>query len=234
MKKYKLPKEGFERVRRQVGKWALGLISFIYVLLFGLLMVYTAGDFNPLLIMIPISAIGTYFGWRRNIKRQEADWNSYELVIKEKEIIQTQDNREAIIIDKTEITEILNRNGFLVLKTGNVFRMLSIPQEIEQYDEIVAMLTEIKSIKQQSKQENKLLILKMGGFSLGLLLLMFVFFISQQLTTLLLTGSMLIGILIWSIIVIQKGNIDKSVKLYSFAVILVIVSILGKIYYQLF
>lgn len=235
MKKYKLPKEGFERIRRQYRKLGIGMFSLFLIMGLGILMVSRAGfNFKSLLVMVPLIGASVYFGWRRGLKREEEAWNSYELIIKGKEIIQTQDNRNPIIIDKTQIAEIIKNNGFLVLKTGDSFLMLSIPQEIEEYDEIVAMLAEIRPIKQQSKQANKLLILKIGGFVLGMLSLMLVFFTSQKLTTLLLTGSMLMGILIWSIIVIQKGNIDKRLKRNSFVLILFIVSILGKIYHQLF
>ncbi len=234
MKKYKLPKEGFERVRRQFSKWTLGLLSFMYGIGFTMLMIYTGSDFKTLLFMIPILGIGTYFGWRRSIKTQEEAWNSYELTINEKELIQTQDNRKAVIIDKSEITEIIKNNGFLVLKTADVYRALSIPREIENYEGIEKLLAEISPIRQQTKLENRFLILKIGGFVLGISLLLYSFIISQDLITSLLTGSVIIGGLIWSIVVIQKGNVDKRLKQQSFMVVLVILPILVKLYFQLF
>lgn len=234
MKKYRLPKEGFERVKRQIRNWTLGLMSFIYGIGFTMLMMYTESDFKTLLFMVPIIGIGTYFGFRRSMKRQKEAWNSYELTIKEKEIIQTQDNRKAIIIDKKEITEIINNNGFLVLKTADIYQMLSIPKEIEAYEEIEEILAGISPIKKQTKQENRFLILKVGGFVIGISLLMFVFITSQDQIISLLTGSVIIGGLIWSIIVMQKGNVDKRLKQQSFMVVLVILGVVAKLYFQLF
>jgi len=69
--------------------------------------------------------------------------------------------------------------------------------------------------------------------SVGVIILMVVFFTNNNKFVELATGIPLIIILIWSMITIQKSNIDSKIKKNSLITIVVILSIIGRLYFQI-
>jgi hypothetical protein len=76
--------------------------------------------------------------------------------------------------------------------------------------------------------ENKQIIL-----SIGMIVLMVVFFTSDNKIVELATGIPLLIILIWSMIAIQKSNIDSKLKRNSLITVIVILSVIGRLYFQI-
>ena len=66
--------------------------------------------------------------------------------------------------------------------------------------------------------------------TLGVIALMVVFSTSENKTIGIATGIPLLVFLIWSFIIIQKSNIDSTVKRISFVSIIVIFSIAARLY----
>ena len=68
--------------------------------------------------------------------------------------------------------------------------------------------------------------------SIGTIVLMVVFFTNNNKIVELSTGIPLLIILIWSMIAIQKSNIDSKLKRNSLITIIVILSIIARLYFQ--
>jgi hypothetical protein len=69
--------------------------------------------------------------------------------------------------------------------------------------------------------------------SIGTIVLMVVFFTNNNKIVELSTGIPLLIILIWSMIAIQKSNIDSNLKRNSLITIIVILSIIARLYFQI-
>ena len=69
--------------------------------------------------------------------------------------------------------------------------------------------------------------------SIGMIILMGVFFTNDNKIVELVTGIPLIIILVWSMIAIQKSNVDSKIKRNSLITIVVILSIIGRLYFQI-
>jgi hypothetical protein len=76
--------------------------------------------------------------------------------------------------------------------------------------------------------ENKQIIL-----TIGMIVLMVVFFTSNNKIVELATGIPLLIILIWSMIAIQQSNIDSKMKRNSLITVIVILSVIGRLYFQI-
>jgi hypothetical protein len=68
---------------------------------------------------------------------------------------------------------------------------------------------------------------------IGMSILMGIFYISNDKMVELVKGIPLIIILVWSMISTYKSNIDSKLKRYSLISIVVILSIFGRLYFQL-
>lgn len=71
------------------------------------------------------------------------------------------------------------------------------------------------------------------ALSIGMIVLMIVFFTSNNKILEVATGIPLLIILLWSIIAIQRSNVDSKIKRNSLVSIIVILSIIGRLYIQL-
>jgi len=70
-------------------------------------------------------------------------------------------------------------------------------------------------------------------FSIGTIILMAVFFTNNNIFIEMITGMPLIIGLVWSIITIQRSNVDSRIKRNSLITIVVILSIIGRLYIQI-
>ena len=67
----------------------------------------------------------------------------------------------------------------------------------------------------------------------GLFILMIVFYTNENTYIELATGIPLLGMLMWSIIVVQKSNVDSKIRRNSLVLLVVIASVLGRLYFQI-
>lgn len=69
--------------------------------------------------------------------------------------------------------------------------------------------------------------------SIGMIVLMTIFFTSNNKIVELSTGIPLLIILVWSMIAIQTSNLDSKLKKQSLTAIIVVVSVIGRLYFQI-
>ncbi|OQP48966.1 hypothetical protein A4H97_29210 [Niastella yeongjuensis] len=180
-----------------------------------------------------ILILGTFsFSLWRGIKKQKVMAESYELTISDQLICREQLNTPDISILVTEVIEIAKhpKGGFTIKGSRNNGTII-IPVQIEHYEQLEATLQQIHPITIKSnslfKKLQFLLPFIVGG------LMICVYAVNNKVIVGA-AGSVLTGLMIWSLIKIQKDkNVDRKTKNRTWIVLLVLVSVIASIIIKL-
>lgn len=190
-------------------------------------------DINVLPFVIPIIVISLAFGLLKGINRQKDLFESYKLVVNESEIIRKQNNTQTITIPHHEVKSISRSpKGILTVLGNSNHEMIIIPAQINNIDKLEQILSQIKPI---NNYEQKPFNEKYKGLLIPLMLaLMATTYISKNKLIVGISGTILILFLGYSFYEVQKNkNIDKKTKNGMWLLILVVLSILGNMYFKL-
>ncbi len=184
-------------------------------------------------IAIPVSILGVTmasgFGLRRGIKRQKALYETYRLTVDENAVTREQQNTQTIRLLKSDITLITkNTNGSFTIKGKNPRDVIGIAPQIDNYEELEILLRQMRPFGGPVHQP---LLERYGRFSgVGTLILFGAVILSNNKTIVTLAGLVSIGLLVWSVIEVQKNkNIDAKTKRGMYLVIFPVFGIIAKI-----
>lgn len=227
-KHFKVGPEGFKSIQRQSLIRSLFVITI--ALIVGLSISYYntghhADDIFVLSIAVPISLIAIAISLRRGLNRQKELYESYLLTIDKQIITRVQKDTPVVQINKEEIKEIIKQNNgsFTITSTATTHH-ISIPVQVEQYEELEALLNQIKPITQKSfitfcEQYSMLMVII-------ILVLMNIIFLSTNKLMVSLGGILLFSVLSWSLYECTRSrNIDRKTKrsLWWIAILLLVV-----------
>jgi hypothetical protein len=190
-------------------------------------------DVNILPFVIPIIIGALAFGLFKGINRQKGLFESYKLTINENEIVREQNNTQTISIPRDEIKSIIrNPKGILTIVGNSNTEIIGIPSQINNSEKLEQILSEIKPITDSDK---KPLTEKYKGVLIILMLgLMATVYISKDKIIVGITGTILILFLGYSFYEVRRNkNIDKKTKNGMWWLILVLLSVIGNMYFKL-
>lgn len=192
-----------------------------------------SSDVNVLPFVIPIIIGALAFGLFKGINRQKGLFESYKLIINENEIIREQNNTQTISIPRNEIKSIIrNPKGILTIVGNSNTEIIGVPSQINNSEKLEQILSQIKPITDSDK---KPLTEKYKGVLILLMLgLMATVYISKDKIIVGITGIILVLFLGYSFYEVRRNkNIDKKTKNGMWWIILVLLSIIGNMYFKL-
>ena len=190
-------------------------------------------SYDILYTVIPVIVVCVGISLWASIRRQRKMWNTYELDISEDTITRTQHNVPTITIAKDEIQYIVeSAEGLIVIKSAETNQMILIPGSIAERDELKKTLADFGAIQKISaRKKNKWI----STIPVTAITLFIAFFATKEEIIVLPSGLLLIAFLIWAFITIQRNkNFDKLTKRSSYFIFLVLLSIIGRLYYLVF
>lgn len=236
MEQFRNKIDGFREIRNGMIKRSIP--TFLISMCGGLLMSFFNSngkqiDLNLFFLVIPIMLGSVVFGLYRGIKLQRKIYESYVLSVDNNSITREQHNTPKISILKTEIKEITkNTNGSFTIKGNSKVNLIGIPSQIDGYERLENLLSEIKPIANQGSKP----FFQKFPFLLSILPigLMAGVYISKERIIVGICGVVLLGLLGYSFFEIQRNkNIDKRTKKWSWAFILIAYSIVSIMYFKL-
>jgi len=176
-------------------------------------------------IILPLSM-------RRTLKHQQASFRSFRIKLDDESIVREQDGLLRLGIKFREIVSIheIPGNG-LVIKGTNQQQTLALPATLDRFEKLRAHLSAITPIvHQRPKSRLPMLITS----SLGTVLFMVAFYRSESFPVVMVSGSILIVVLTACGIQIYRSvHIDRRVKRSVWSLILVVLSVAGKMWFML-
>lgn len=187
------------------------------------------GNFDsPILVIAPIVFILTLvsFSIWRGIKKSKAMAESYELTISDQLIVREQMNTPDISILVSEVIEIAKHpKGGFTIKGSRKNGTIIVPVLIENREQLEAALQQIHPITIKKNTWLKKLAVLLPFTGIGLFLC--IYFLHNKII-IGIAGTLLTGLLIWSLVLVQKSkNVDRKTKNSMWIVLLVLASIIA-------
>ena len=181
----------------------------------------------PLSIVLALLAGG--FGLMRAVKRQRGLYDSYRLLIDDDSISREQLNTPSVRIMKSDISLIAkNKNGSITIKGKDNREVIGIGSQIEGYDELEAVLRQIKPLGGRDQRSFLERYGKLSG--VATIILMGAVFLSEDAITVILCGAVLLGLFGWSFLEVQRSkHIDAKTKRSMYVAIFPVFAVLAKI-----
>jgi len=237
MQQFKIPAEGLAKLRKKI------LIRSIPVMLISVAIGLAMSTFNNntkntdvdisfTLPFILFFVLLMSFALYRGIKKQMTLLKSYTLIFENNTITRQQLNTPTIAISFSDITQIAkNKNGAFTIKTKNPRDVIGVPVQVENYNELEQLLNEIVLITEKRETFIEKYKIVISVLTLGAIVTVYDVqnkFIAAA------AGIVSIGILIWSLLEIQKNkNVDNRTRRNSWIVLIVVASIIGRIIVKL-
>ena len=210
------------------------LIRSIPTVIISLIIWFTVFNFKggtfeyPIIVIAPIAfilALIAFSIWR-GIKKQKALAESYELTISDTLICREQLNTPDISILVTEVVEIAKHpKGAFTIKGSRNNGTIIIPVQIENYEQLEAILQQIHPITIKKNTLLKKLQFLLSFIGLGLMVC--VYSLNDKIIVGI-SGTLLTTLMIWSLVKIQKDkNVDRKTKNNIWILLLVLASIIG-------
>lgn len=236
MDQFKIKKDSFKEIRNKM--LIKSIPSSLIAIIGGLAISYfnpniQQSDVNILPIFLLFVLALFTFEIYKSVKRQKEIFESYMLIINNNEISREQHNTPTITISKADINEIIkNSNGSFTIKGNSVVNMIGIPSQIEDYEKLENLLSEIKIISVKTSEP---ILQKLSGIlSIVTIGLMATVYICKNKILVGFSGIILLAILAYSFYEIKRSkNIDSRIKNGMWWIIVVIASIIGVLYFKL-
>lgn len=181
----------------------------------------------PISILVVLLAGGT--GLFRGIKRRQALYNSFLLLLDQDGITREQSNTATIKIMNSDITLIAkNANRSFTIRGKSSRDVIVVEDTIQEYEELERMLRQVKPFSESVPIH----FLERYGrvFIIFTLVLFFAVFISDDKTIVTVGGILIIGLMGWSTSeALRSKNIDAKTKRSIYLVVFPIFSILAKL-----
>jgi hypothetical protein len=236
MQEYNMKPDGFKEIRKQI------LIRTIPIMVVAITVGLLIGslnssdkyaDINTLPILIPIILLLVGIGLYRGINRQKTLFESYKITIAENLVKREQLNTPIISIYFNDIQEIIQKsNGNFIVKGPEPKNVIIIPAQVNNYSELYNALNQIRPII--TKPSNSLFQKYQFLFVLLTLTLMVLVYTVSNKIVVATSGSFVILILMWSLIIIHTNkNIDIKTKKSSWWALVIVASVIYIMYNKL-
>ena len=243
MEQFKIRQNGFNEIRR--GMLIKTIPLLLIAVLVGLGISYfnssrQESEVNVYFFVIPMVLIVLGFSIYRSVNRQKEIFDSYKLSIDNNSITREQSNTQTISIPIEDIREICkNSNGSLTIKGNSTVNIIIIPAQIENFEKLEQLLSEIMPISEKNKDNKSFLQKHIAILSfllpIATLGLMAVVFLWNNKIIVGICGTLLLVILTFSFVGIQRNkNIDNKTKRGRWWLIIVVISILLALFYKIF
>ncbi len=185
------------------------------------------GTTASLPFIIPFLLAVAVWAYLRGIKRQKALLATFTIVVNDHTISRQQLNTTPVLIDRNDIKEIIkDKKGNLVIKGAKRENFINVPAQIDHFAELETILHQIKPISER----NPYSIIERYPLLAGLIAvaLMLSVYLSSNKIVVGITGALLLAIMTWSFINVQRNpHIDDKIKKRFYFVLLVMASILA-------
>ena len=237
MEQFKIRKDGFKEIRNSMLIKAIPIILLagfggIAISYFNLNRQHNEVNILPFIIPLILGAlaIGLYI----SIKRQKEIFESYRLTIDNYKILREQLYTPTISILKAEIRGIIkNSNNSFTIKSNSKVDIIGVPSQIDEYDKLEKLLSEIKQITILNKTPIierlliPLVIIYLGIFA--------AFLLSNNKIIAGVGGTILLIVSIYSYFEMKRNkNLDNKTKQGSWTTIFVLILIIVNMYVKLF
>jgi hypothetical protein len=231
MRTFQIKENGFKDIRKQILIWMIPLL--LIAAAFGVLISEynssnkTVSNTHDLPLIIAVILVVMTFSLIRVIKRQKVIFETYKLIIDDVRIIRQQGNTPDINLGFSEIKSITRTSkGGLVIKGNSPLNMILVPAQLDDLPSLEKLLLENCNIQMSvSKPLMQRLLIPFTLFVLGL---MSVIYISDNKILVLISGIILLPIMIAGFIKLQTNkNIDNKTRRSSYWMILMFLIIIG-------
>lgn len=184
------------------------------------------------LLLIPIFLIIIISVLYNSIKKQKKAWETFELTIYESTVERVQEGFPSIYVSKNDIIEALETpNGSITLITNPKSNSIIIPFSVRNKIQLIETISSFTPLR-RAENSNPIFLIYGSGL-LGIFLFLSVM-LSTNFYLTIVSGSILIIILCWAFIEIQRNkNIENRVKRSSYIGIILLVVVVYKLYVTL-
>jgi hypothetical protein len=184
-----------------------------------------------LAIDIPLFAVLILFVLRRGIKLQREAWASYRLTIDQDTITRQQARLPDLTLRRDQITRIEELPGSgLLIRTTEPRIYISVPLGLTGYADIQAHLASWQPISVSAYKTPLRLFLLCLGLAMAPIAALVIVVISDSLPLVVAAGLVLVGIMGWSLIAIQRSpNVDPRRKRWIWLGLLVLLPVMQKL-----
>lgn len=232
MKTYKLSSEGFESVERKARNQTI----IIFLILIAVMLFIVAPELSrePLsLASVPISfiliAAAAYAGIRKSSKGLQNRWSSYELSLIDDVVIRRQAQTPDIEIRRNQVVSLQETSsGDIIIKTDDRRKFIVVPASLNGREEVREHLAKWQKIELLTERP----ILKILPIvtALGTIGAFATTVASQNIRVVLPVGFLLIAVLLWSLIEIQRSpHVEARIKRSAWLVLLPLLGVAVKI-----
>ena len=233
---FSIREDGFKEIKKEILKKTLP--TFILSSLIGIFFVfYNSTDTQNSIyaIVLPIIFLLAIipFSLNRGIEKQIKSLKTYKLIIEPEAIRREQDHISTVVIKNTDITTIIKHaNGGFMIKGRSKDDVISIPKQINNYQQLEQLLTQLRTVTEHVKIPA---IQKYGSvLSIVTIGLMVAVYVSDTKLIVGTCGTVALLFLIYAFIEIRKNKqLDKKTKLTSWYVLLIIISVSIVMYFKL-
>ena len=228
MKEFKIKPGAFDEIKKLL---LIRTIPFILLVLIGGIIITSVkvkgkeAEIDSLAFAIPFALLAIGVGLYRGMKRQKGLYESYTLVITNNFIGREQLNTPTISMYFNDVREIIRRsNGDFIIKGKEATDIITVPRQIEDYDQVEILLAQIKPIVNKSKDSF------FGKYRivlpfLTITLMTAVYAVTNKIVVAV-AGLALIVIMLWSFMEVRKSkNIDAKTKRGMWWILLVLASV---------
>ena len=207
----KLTESYFIKINNKINYFILPMM--LIALIGGFVIGMEDSEINVSIIIIAATIlIVGYLSLNKAKKMQKSKTESYTLIIDDERIVRSQDGFGTIEIKKEEISEIIEyEGGSVVIKSDGENKEITIPKEIESFEELKSTLHQWSQIelRSSSKIRNNVISLSIVGLgSFGFL----IFLWSQNYYVVLVSGFILLVIFIIGWFASSKINRNSKSK----------------------
>lgn len=236
MQVFKIRQDGFKEIRNKMLSRSIPMLLIagaVGITISTINSKQKENDVNVLPIIIPVIAAALGFGIYRGVNRQKALFESYKLTITNNLITREQLNTPTISIYFNDIKEITkHKNGGVTIKGKETVDLIGIPEQIDDYLLLETALQQMHPIVVKDKVSFMEKYQSLTGLvTVGLMLC--VYTVNNKIIVVL-TGSTLVVLMVWSFIKIRSSkNVDSKTKRSVWCILLILASVIAVMIFKL-
>jgi hypothetical protein len=236
MQTFKLDQQRFKELRKNI---IIRLLSFsaMVVAVFFCIFYFSPYDKAPhwesLQLFIPLMLVTWSFGIYRGVKKQKELFNSYVLTISNNMVMRERLETPTISVYFNDINEIIkHKNGSITIKGKDKSDVIAIPVQAENFAVIESLLQSAKPIITETQVPLMQKYSSLGGVITGILMIC-VYTVNNKIIVGI-TGTLLIVFMLWSFAKLRTSkNVDENTKKSMNWIWIVIISVIGIMFYKL-
>lgn len=192
-------------------------------------------DMSVFFLTLPIALGAAGFGVFAALKRQKKIFETFRLSLNSEEVIREAQEVPTFRMARSSIREIIKKkDGSFSIKGKSRMEIIEVPAQMQDYEDLERLLAEIRPITANDKLPFYQTIIGQILLSLFTLGLMATTYISDNKTIVLVSGTLIIGLMAYSFFEVQTNkNVDHRTKNVSWIFLFVMVSIIGMMYFKL-